>query len=291
MKHPMIGTLVKGDEQPELAIRQLAAQGFESFSLMYWGRVSGDLASIASAVRQAAVETGTIVSSLAVYGNPLSGDEVGAATQAGIAALLEHAHGFGCSLVSCFAGRVPGTSVPASIEPWKAVFGPLAERAGARGLRLAFENCRMGDTWKTGKWNIAINPDAWQLMFGTLPSEVLGLEWEPCHQVEALADPLAQLKSWLPRIIHVHGKDARINRDLLAAQGLYGSTRWHQSCLPGNGDTDWCKLFRVLGSGGYTGTVDVEGWNDADWVGERELEGQLRALAYLKECRAASGPR
>jgi sugar phosphate isomerase/epimerase len=287
-KKIQIGTLVKGDEQPELAVRQLAAQGFECFSIMYWGRVSGDLAATASAVYQAASETGTSISSVSVYGNPLGGDEAGAATLAGIEALLEHASGFGCTLVSCFAGRVPGTAVPASIEAWKSVFGPLAWRAEARGLQLAFENCRMGDTWKTGKWNIAINPDAWQLMFDALPSDALGLEWEPCHQVEALADPLAQLEAWLPRIIHVHGKDARVDRALLASRGLYGQTRWHQSCLPGNGDTDWRSLFRVLGSGGYAGTVDIEGWNDADWAGERELAGQLRALGYLKECRATA---
>lgn len=289
MKQPLIGTLIKGDEQPEVAIKQLAAQGFECFSIMYWGRVSGDLARTASAVCQAASETGTSISSVSVYGNPLGGNEAGDATLTGIEALLEHAPGFGCSLVSCFAGRVPGKAVPASIEAWKTVFGPLAEYAGARGLQLAFENCRMGDTWKTGRWNIAINPDAWQLMFEALPSEVIGLEWEPCHQVEALADPLAQLEAWLPRIIHVHGKDARIDRALLVAKGLYGKDRWYQSCLPGNGDTDWLSLLRVLNEGGYMGTVDIEGWNDAEWAGELELPGQLRALAYLKGCRAASG--
>ena len=226
---------------------------------------------------------------MSVYGNPLGGDEAGIATLSSIKALVEHASGFGCPLVSCFAGRVPGSSVPASIEVWKAVFGPLAERAEARGLRLAFENCRMGDTWKTGKWNIAINPDAWQLMFDALPTQVLGLEWEPSHQVEALADPIAQLEAWLPRVFHVHGKDTRINRALLAAHGLYGQVRWHQSCLPGNGDTDWRNLFQILCAAAYSGTVDIEGWNDAEWAGERELEGQLRALAYLQECRAASG--
>jgi sugar phosphate isomerase/epimerase len=287
---PMIGTLVKGDEQPEVAIRQLVAQGFESFSIMYWARATGDLAATASAVCKAAEETGATVSSVSVYGNPLSGDAAGAATQASITALIDHAPGFGCSLVSCFAGRVPGTAVPASIEAWKALFGPLVDRAEARGVRLAFENCRMGDTWKSGKWNIAINPDAWHMMFDALPSDSLGLEWEPCHQVEAMADPLAQLKDWLPRIIHIHGKDARVNRELLASRGLYGSGRWHQSCLPGNGDTDWRKVLRILVDSGYAGTVDIEGWNDAEWAGERELTGQLRALAYLKECRAGWRP-
>jgi sugar phosphate isomerase/epimerase len=81
---------------------------------------------------------------------------------------------FGADLVGCFAGRLPGASVPASMEQWKRTFSPLAEKAEKRKVRIAFENCRMGDTWKTGKWNIAINPDAWDLMFRTIPSPALG---------------------------------------------------------------------------------------------------------------------
>ncbi len=285
MNAPAIGTLIKGEEEPHGALRRLAPLGFEDFSLMYWGRIDVDLARAAAEIRQAALDTGRGLSSLALYGNPLGGDEKAQAARAGISALIDSAADFGCSLVGCFAGRVPGASVPDSIEAWKAVFGPLAERAEAKGVRIAFENCRMGDTWKGGKWNIAINPDAWSLMFDALPSAALGLEWELCHQLEALADPVAQLKEWLPRILHIHGKDARIDRGLLAARGLYGKQRWHRSCLPGNGDGDWLALFRLLIEGGYKGAVDIEGWNDEEWSGAKEVEGQRRALDYLRRCR------
>lgn len=280
-----IGTLIKGDEEPHNAIRKLAPLGFEAFSIMYWGRIAGDLSLCAAQVSEAALLTGRPVSSLALYGNPLGDDEKAQAVRAGIGALIDNAAGFGCSIVGCFAGRPPGASVTDSIEAWKAVFGPLAERAEVKGVRIAFENCRMGDSWKTGKWNIAINPDAWDLMFDALPSAALGLEWEPCHQLEALADPTAQLKDWLPRILHIHGKDARIDRDLLARRGLYGRERWYRSCLPGNGDGDWRVLFRLLAQGGYRGSVDIEGWNDDEWSGDREIEGQQNALAYLRDCR------
>ncbi|MCX7028459.1 MAG: sugar phosphate isomerase/epimerase, partial [Spirochaetes bacterium] len=121
----------------------------------------------------------------------------------------------------------------------------------------------MGDTWKKGRWNIAINPDAWEVMFRALPAENIGLEWEPCHQVEALADPYSQLESWLPRIFHIHGKDARVDRKALAGRGLYGAGRWCASCFPGNGDSDWTRIFDILGRNSYSGTVDIEGWNDA----------------------------
>ncbi len=281
-----IGTLIKGGEEPQRAIRELAPLGFEGFSLMYWGRVPADLRREAEEIRKAGSETGKALSSLALYGNPLGDDEKAKAALAGIDELIERAADFGCSLVGCFAGRLPGASVPDSLEAWKAAFGPLADKAEAKGVRIAFENCRMGDSWKSGKWNIAINPDAWELMFDALPSAALGLEWEPCHQVEALADPAAQLKAWLPRILHIHGKDARIDRALLAAKGLYGKERWHRSCLPGNGDSDWPLLYRLLLQSGYRGSVDIEGWNDEEWSGDREIAGQRKALAYLSECRA-----
>jgi len=129
-------------------------------------------------------------------------------------------------------------------------------------------------------------------MFAALDSPRLGLEWEPCHQVEALTDPAAQARAWAARFLHIHGKDARVDRKLLARHGLYGKVRWYASCFPGNGDSDWKTLFRILQDSGYAGTLDIEGWNDADWSGDREIEGQGRALAYLRDCRAqAEGTR
>ena len=80
----------------------------------------------------------------------------------------------------------------------------------------------MGGTWKRGSWNIAIGPDAWEMMFEAIPSACLGLEWEPCHQLLCLADPLCQLERWAPRVFHVHGKDAHINWDVIRERGLFG---------------------------------------------------------------------
>lgn len=284
-----IGTLVKGAEAPATTIRTLARAGFETFSPMFWETLGDlDLPACAAEVSAVAEETGTTISALSIYGNPLRGDETGDRTLDGMAALLEAAPAFGCTLVSGFAGRVPGSSVPDSIAPWVSAFAPLVERAEALGVSLAFENCRLGDTWKTGKWNIAINGDAWERMFAALPSRRLGLEWEPCHQVEALVDPLAQAADWADRIFHVHGKDARVDRTALARHGLYGEVKWYSSCFPGNGDTDWRRIFHLLSARGYQGAVDVEGWNDADWCGDRELEGQYRALNYLRTCREST---
>ena len=79
------------------------------------------------------------------------------------------------------------------------MWGDLARRAADRGVRIAFENCAMGGNWATGDWNIAHNPDAWEMMFNAVPSDNLGLEWEPCHQLVYLIDPLPQIRKWAPR--------------------------------------------------------------------------------------------
>ena len=290
MNRILLGTLIKGSEAPEKAIQHLAQYGFESFSPMFWESIhSLDMQHFAESIDQAAELTNTHISALSLYGNPLQQNSKGEEIRKSLNDLIEIAPVCHAPIVSCFAGRIPGTSVLDSLEAWRECFLPIIEKAEKNGIKIAFENCRMGDTWKMGKWNIAINPDAWELMLSQIPGNNWGLEWEPCHQVEALADPLPQLKTWLDHIIHIHGKDSRINKQLIQKQGLYGPERWHASCFPGFGDTSWEQLFDLLLSGTYTGTVDIEGWNDAQWSGEQEIPGQVAALTYLRACRLQAG--
>jgi sugar phosphate isomerase/epimerase len=286
MKKIPIGTLVKGSEDPAAAIGRLSSYGFECFSIMFWQSIEEvDLFEMVDEVLAVSERTDTAISSLAVYGNVLDDSECGRRTLQDLSSLIEMAPSFGAPVVGCFAGRVPGASVPDSLQRWKAVFSPLAERAEELGVRIAFENCRLGDTWKRGKWNIAINPDAWELLFDAIPSSSIGLEWEPCHQLEMCCDSVIQLAQWAPRVFHVHGKDSRIDHALLASRGLFGAESWHKSCFPGRGDFDWAKAFAILNAHGYEGTIDIEGWNDRDYCGGREIAGQVEALRYLKQVR------
>jgi sugar phosphate isomerase/epimerase len=89
-------------------------------------------------------------------------------------------------------------------------------------VKIAFENCAMGGNWQTGDWNIAHNPDAWELMFNETPDDKLGLEWEPCHQLVYLIDPLPQIRKWADRIFHVHGKDATVRWNVIREHGIFG---------------------------------------------------------------------
>lgn len=295
-----IGTLVGAGQKSPAYIEQIAHHGFESYSLTFWQSLGDtDLERLADEVKAVIEPTGAIISSLGIYGNPLEHGDIDAKTRAGFETLIDKAHLFGADIVCGFAGRLRDKPIHESMDRFKEVFTPLAERAGEKNVRIAFENCDMGGTWQTGDWNIAHNPLAWECMFHAVPLPTLGLQWEPCHQMVSLIDPMPQLKEWLPRIFHVHGKDATIHWDVIRKYGIHASVHadpntklpvqlapyFVEHRTPGFGDSNWADIITELRRGGFTGCIDIEGWHDPVYKDDLEMTGQVRALHYLKACR------
>ncbi|KAF0095804.1 MAG: hypothetical protein E1N59_580 [Puniceicoccaceae bacterium 5H] len=284
-----LGTMVPGKETTKSYLEQIQPHGFECYELNFWrtlGEVS--LPRLANEIRPVLDAGGQFISCLGIYGNPLGDDELDEQTRQGWEAAIDHAADFGCRLVCGFTGRVRGASIPDSIQRYREVFGPLADRAGEKGVRLAFENCPMNGNWCAGDWNLAHNPDAWQLIFNALPHENLGLEWEPCHQMTQLIDPLPQIREWGHKFFHLHGKDATIRWDLVKKHGVYGKEAFVHHRTPGFGDTNWTDVISELRMVGYTGTIDIEGWHDPVYRDELEMTGQMHGLNYLKHCRGGA---
>ncbi len=298
LDHPMtahsdirIGTLASCNDKLIGYLRQIIPHGFESFSLTFWKQIPDniDLKKTAKAVRQLLDETGNTatISSLGMFGNPLT-DKQNAKDWA---RCIDACKDFGCDIVAGFAGALPGKSVPDAMETYKKVWTPLAKRAQDKGVRIAFENCDMGGNWNdAGQWNIAHAPAAWELMFNAVPSDAMGLEWEPCHQMVSLIDPLPQLRQWVAKgkVFHVHGKDATVDWATVRTRGIRGGAQyvWHRT--PGFGDTNWTDVISILRQGGFKGAIDIEGWHDPVYRGEREMTGQVHGLNYLKHCRGGA---
>ncbi|MEK3879548.1 sugar phosphate isomerase/epimerase family protein [Paenibacillus sp. FSL M7-0420] len=285
-----IGTLVRGGEAVQV-IPQIVEHGFESFQLNFWQTVGDtDLVETAARIRELAAEHHFVISSVGIYGNPLGGgpEAETEATLAGWEQLIEYAHLFGTDIIGGFTGRLPGSSIDESLPRFAEVFGELSKRAADKGLRIAFENCAMGGSWQKGDWNIAHNPTAWEKMFNAVTADNLGLEWEPAHQHTALIDPIPQLRKWVDKIFHVHGKDATIAWDIVKEYGIHGPKPYVWDRTPGFGDTNWTDIITILRQGGYQGTIDIEGWHDPVYRDELEMTGQVHALNYLKHCRGGS---
>ncbi len=283
-----IGTLVsagKGSD-PANYIKQTLPYGFESFSLTFWGIVGDvDLKQMANEVNEVIANNNAVISSLAIFGNPLEEKPTDLETRKGWEKLIDHVKLFNADIVAGFTGRIRGEPIDKSLSKYKEIFEPLAKRAQDKGVRLAFENCAMGGTWESGDYNIAHNPTAWEMMFDILPMDNIGLEWEPCHQMVSLIDPIPQLRKWVGKVFHVHGKDATIAWDIIKEYGIHGPEEfaWHRT--PGFGDTNWTDIITILRQANYRGSIDIEGFHDPVYRNELEMTGQVYGLNYLKECR------
>ncbi|MFU8781349.1 MAG: sugar phosphate isomerase/epimerase, partial [Kiritimatiellia bacterium] len=79
-----IGTLVSCGMKAPAYIQQIQQHGFESYSLTFWQTLEGiDLKKLAKEVKAVLADRDAVISSLAVFGNPLEDGEKDKATLAG----------------------------------------------------------------------------------------------------------------------------------------------------------------------------------------------------------------
>jgi sugar phosphate isomerase/epimerase len=286
-----IGTMIRGNgADPTGYVKQILPHGFESIEPFFWQTIGNkDIPRLAAELREAIDGHDVTMSTLGMFGNPLEDTEMDRETLRGWETLIDNAHLFGATCIAGFTGRIRGKPIEASLPRFKQVFGPLAKRAADKGVTLAFENCAMDGNWQSGDWNIAHNPDAWELMFNALPDDNLGLEWEPCHQLVYLIDPIPQIRKWAPKFFHVHGKDATVRWDVIREHGIFGKLPFVQMRTPGFGDSDWTRVISELRLAGYKGAIDIEGWHDPVYRNDLEMTGQVMALNHLKQCRGGAG--
>ncbi|MGV8855972.1 MAG: sugar phosphate isomerase/epimerase family protein [Devosia sp.] len=282
-----IGTMIQATagKAPQ-NIAAIADLGFESFEPFFWQTTNGqDLAELGKRSRDAIGDRDITMSTLGIFGNPLEDQEMDRQTLQGWKDCIDNAHHFGATCVAGFTGRIRNQSLTDSLPAYKRVWSELAKRAADKGVRIAFENCAMDGNWATGDWNIAHNPDAWELMFNETPDDNIGLEWEPCHQLVYLIDPLPQIRKWGHKFFHVHGKDATVRWEVIREHGVFGKEKFVFMRTPGFGDSNWTDVISELRLVGYQGAIDIEGWHDPVYRDALEMTGQVRGLNYLKSCR------
>ncbi len=284
MRQIPVGTCIPGKYFSKWA-PGFVDKGFECFAVNFHMGLQGmTFEELVPQVKAVLDGTGISVSALGCYCNPLQNEDHARELHE----FIDMAEVFGTKTVSTFAGALEGESVEAAMPKFKEVFGELARHAEDKGVRIAIENCPMGGTWHSNTCNIGYNPRAWDMMFNEVNSDALGLEWEPTHQMYQLIDPIACLRRYAKKVVHMHGKDAVVNRDLIASQGIMGPDSIVDSRFPGFGETDWRQIFAILQKADYQGAICIEGYHDFLYNGDWEMTGQLHSLNYLKWCRGGS---
>ncbi len=286
MSHDIkIGTLV-GVDNIDKVIPLLVEKGFETVSVTFFKScLQRDLAEVAKRVNDLIGDSGMSVSCVSMFCNPLTDGEVGDESRESIKKMIDAAPLFNTDLVTGFAGRLIDTPLEESVPMFKKVWGEFAKQAEDKGLKLAFENCNMRGNWNIGDWNMAFSSKMWTEMFNAVPANNIGLQWEPCHQMVQLIDPIPQLRKWAKKIFNVHGKDATIAWDVIKEHGILSNEEfvWHRT--PGFGDSNWTDIISILRMNGFKGSIDIEGFHDPVYREEMEYTGQVYSMEYLKRCR------
>jgi len=281
-KQIQIGTCVPGTHA-EAWTPHLAQAGFETFSINFHMSLGDvDIVRQGPRLREVVESHSARITTVGYYCNAVQHED----HQRTLERVIDAAHLYGASIVSTFAGAYEGRPMEESFRKFGEVFRELAKRAEDKGIKIGIENCPMGGDWRKATCNIGINPKAWERMFDEVDSPALGLEWEPAHQLAQLIDPVAQLRKWVHKVVHLHGKDASVDRRAVEDYGaLMPSDDYAPGRMPGFGDTDWRDVFFILYRAGYAEDICVEGYHDPFYQGEWEMTAQLHALKYLKWCR------
>ena len=277
---------------PDLALGEVVAfakeAGYDCVEVMCWpkgraerryaGVTHVDVADLTDAavaqLRELTSRHGIELSGLGYYPNPLAPDHAEAAVYVEhIRRVILAAERLGIGVVNTFVGRDWTKSIDDNWPRFRETWPPLIAFAEAHGVRVGIENCPMlftGDEWPGGK-NLAISPAVWRRMFAEIPSPSWGLNYDPSHMVWQHMDPLAPIRDFADRLVHVHAKDVRLDRNRLDQVGILAPPNdYHTPKLPGLGDVDWGGFFSLLTDVGYDGPVCVE-------VEDRAYEGSLEA--------------
>lgn len=167
------------------------------------------------------------------------------------------------TMVCVFAGFPADgkTKMQTIREDLPEVMAPLAEDAGARGVKIAFEN------W--AQTNLQ-HLDHFRAVCDVLPHPNVGFNFDPSHLFWQQIDYLAAVEEFGDRIFHTHAKDVAVRGERLARLGVLESG-WWEFVIPGYGGIDWGAWLNRLRAVKYDGVVCIE-HEDPHFGGKEGLE-------------------
>jgi sugar phosphate isomerase/epimerase len=279
---------ILADQTLEEVLAFVGGEGFDCVELMCWPpggaeRRYGGVTHLdvdqfdADQVRGLLERYKVSISALGYYPNPLHGDpQHRTFVSQHLQKVISAAKKLGLNTVTSFIGRDHTLALEAQWPRVREVWPRILAHAETNGVRLAIENCPMlysDDEWPGGT-NLAISPANWRRLFEEVPSQHLGLNFDPSHLVWLDIDCARCVREFGARIYHAHAKDTEIDREKRYETGILG-LGWHRDRLPGLGEVRWGEFFAALTSAGYDGPVCIE---VEDRAYEATLPSRHRAL-------------
>ncbi len=211
---------------------------------------------------QYAKDKGVTISSLGYYPNPLDPDlEARKVAADHLTALMDVSADMGINMVTTFIGREKTKTIEDNLDLYEKIWTPLMKHAESKKVRIGIENCPMYYSINEfpGGNNIASTPYVWREMFRRIPSDYLGLNYDPSHPYLIMADYIKPLYDFKDKIFHVHFKDIKIYPEKLNEYGAFSyPSLWHSPKLPGLGGVDFSAFCSALNDIRYSGPACIE---------------------------------
>ena len=202
------------------------------------------------------------ISSIAYYPNTMDGDiEKRKISVEHLLNVIKASSKLGINMVTTFIGRDQTKNIEENLELVKEIWPPIIKLAEELKVKVAIENCPMlfgGDQWPGGQ-NLMTTPNIWKKVFKILPSNYLGINYDPSHFVWQMIDYIKPIYEFKDKIFHVHYKDIKLYPDKLNEVGIMAyPLEFMAPKLPGLGDVDWGKYVSALTDIGYDGATCIE---------------------------------
>jgi sugar phosphate isomerase/epimerase len=202
--------------------------------------------------------------------------------------VFDAAEQLGVSVVSSMSGFDSNRDWQGNIQLWADRFGPVAEVAERRGVRVAFENWMgFGGSLPFKPVNMGGSPDTWDAWFKAVPSKALGLEFDPSHLYWQGIDHIRALREFKDRVYHVHAKDTEMLPEKRYRGGVNGD--YYRFRIPGYGEINWAHFISALNEIGYDGGVAIEHEDMVYW-NDKFDEGLIRGHRVLYPLIHPDGP-
>lgn len=195
---------------------------------------------------------------------------------------MEFAASVGAKRIVCSTGISKALSIPAaggcnpllSIDKVSEFLNELLEKAESLSLEVCLENCPMFR-------NIGTSPLMWREIFKRIPSERLGLCYDPAHFVWQMIDVYKPFTDFPSRIRHIHMKDTALDRAKLDDVGILHNTgtekgfeenQWWRHTIIGDGEIDWQKFMKLAS------TLPVENLDLSFEMEDYKFEGNPQSI-------------
>lgn len=193
--------------------------------------------------------------------------------------VFDGARALGVGVIASMSGFDADRDWKGNVRLFAERFGPVAELAEEREMRIAFENWMgYGGRLPFRPVNMGGSPDTWDDWFGAVPSPALGIEFDPSHLYWQGIDHLRALREYADRVYHVHAKDTEMLPEKRYRGGVNGS--YFRFRIPGYGEISWPHFISALQEVGYDGGVAIEHEDDV-YSGGRFDEGLVRGRQVL----------